>query len=189
MTDEVTGLPLVGVRADARIGGVVVATSYTCADGNYEIPNLVSKSATTVTVEFSSPNYETKSLQTTVSPGQTQEASTPLAPKQIGTYAIAGSVSDGANPRHPAAIKGARVTLTGDGKDLTTTTDSYGAYAFTDLPAGRYTVEASALNFKGQSTLVTAPPPGSSSVDFTLQSGTGRPAPARYRRQWRRRRN
>ncbi|MBI5093031.1 MAG: right-handed parallel beta-helix repeat-containing protein [Candidatus Hydrogenedentes bacterium] len=71
VTDAATHLPLLGVRVDAVIGGTVVATTYSCADGNYELTNLVAKSDTTVTVECSDPNYQTTSQDTQVSSGTT----------------------------------------------------------------------------------------------------------------------
>lgn len=51
------------------------------------------------------------------------------------TYSISGDIVDGAD----AGVEGVLVTLSGDASD-TDTTDSNGAYSFTGLPNGSYTV-------------------------------------------------
>jgi len=75
-----------------------------------------------------------------------------------GTVVRAGTAS---------ALSGARVTIEGLG-DITTTTESNGAYAFSSLPEGTDCVRASATGYGGQTQLATVAALGTSALDFDL---------------------
>jgi Family of unknown function (DUF6519)/Carboxypeptidase regulatory-like domain/Right handed beta helix region len=83
-----------------------------------------------------------------------------------GTGAINGAVSDVTGARIPNAT----VTLTKpDGTTQTTTTDATGKFAFPSLPAGNYTVSASAANFATAQQAVTVVANSTVLVNIVLQ--------------------
>jgi hypothetical protein len=163
VTDADTGKPVPGIRVDALINNVNVGTTYTCADGNYEILGLVAK-ATTVSLQFSGDSYTTTAQTADVSSGAVTTSNATVHSKFALPGALGGVVTraDGST-----AIAGARVTIEGLG-NVTELTDSGGAYLFASIPEGRYTVHASALGFGGSTQLANVVALAPSPVDFQL---------------------
>jgi hypothetical protein len=89
---------------------------------------------------------------------------------QRTTATIRGTVTDSSG----AVIPGATVTLKGTDTGLTrtATTNESGVYSFTDLPVGRYSVDASLTNFKGGSvTDIQLSVADDREVNFQLEAG------------------
>jgi Carboxypeptidase regulatory-like domain len=89
---------------------------------------------------------------------------------QRTTATIRGTVTDSSG----AVVPGATVTLKGTDTGLTrtATTNESGVYSFTDLPVGRYSVDASLTNFKGGSvTDIQLSVADDREVNFQLEAG------------------
>ncbi|MBI5092772.1 MAG: carboxypeptidase regulatory-like domain-containing protein [Candidatus Hydrogenedentes bacterium] len=163
VTDSVTSKPIPALRVDAKINGSIVATTYTCAEGRYEILGLVAK-ATSVTVQFSGDAYTTQTQAVQVSSGSVTEADAQMAKSVPAPGALAGVVT---RLGTSSAVLGARVTIEGLG-GVTETADAGGVYAFSALPEGTYSVRASATGYSGQTQLATVYSLGTSPLDFAL---------------------
>jgi hypothetical protein len=145
VTDFETAEPLVGVRVEAWINNLLVALTYTCADGRYQLAQLpAAKGVTNVDIDYLLENYDTKSEQAQIDAGQNTEVNTDMSKNVAGLASLAGTVF-GSSDNQP--IADARVTLTGRG-NVSTTTDDVGAFAFPSLPEGHYFLTASALGFQ-----------------------------------------
>lgn len=144
VTDDGTGEPLAGVYIEARIMGSFVASTYSCATGEFEFDGLVQKGGTSVQLTYMSENYVSASVNVSVSPSQVTPVTQTLV-KAVGTTAsLSGVVSGGAG-----GISGATVTIRG-AFNGTRTTDSNGMYSFNDVISGNYSIRASAMDFEGQ---------------------------------------
>ena len=84
---------------------------------------------------------------------------------QAQTSSLRGQVTD----QSGAIVVGAKVTIRGsNGQVKTTSTDSIGAYSFANLPAGDYTVEASASSLVLQEPVKLALKSGSQTLNLQL---------------------
>ncbi|MBI4556142.1 MAG: carboxypeptidase regulatory-like domain-containing protein [Candidatus Hydrogenedentes bacterium] len=171
VTVEASGKPLGGVRVDARIGGEIAATTYTCAEGRYELRGLVAK-ATMVTLEFSAFGYMTKTTEIELSPGETKEVNAALTPKVELSGSLAGVVRD---VESGDPIPGARVTATKAAVGPSVDADTYGQYYLGELTSGVYQVVVSDLKHVTQTTVVAVFAGAVPTVaDFSLEPAAAR---------------
>jgi hypothetical protein len=98
-------------------------------------------------------------------------AATALAPLSYaapsGTSSLSGTLSDASG----AIISGATVTLLSP-QARTTQTDTSGHYLFSDLPAGSYTLQASAPGFMSSTSTVPVPAAHQTTADQILTVGS-----------------
>lgn len=129
-----SGAPLAGV-AVAVTGGAdnVTKNAVTNGGGEYSVTGLRAGNYTvTITQPAGGVTFSTLTAQVTVSSGENQTAH--FAGQAVQMASISGAVTlDG------VAAVGVTVTLSG-GADATTETGANGAYAFTNLTPGTYTV-------------------------------------------------
>ena len=151
VVDTATMEPLVGVFVEALVSDAVVASTYTCATGDYSLifPNNL-KGAITADIRFSLDNYDTKTITNVdIAPGQnTLDES--LDKSVEFPSALSGFITDAQTESDP--IAGARVTVRGPA-NLSTTTDVGGAFTFDALLNGTYIITASATGFESKSVL------------------------------------
>jgi hypothetical protein len=151
------------VRGSAAAGGIASATvevtlggaywteATTYGDGSYEVYLYVpSESPLTYQLTFTAFGYETGTLLVTTQPGAQLHRNIRLT--ALPSFSVSGFVRD-ADDLSP--IAGAAVVLTGT-PIAAQYTDASGAFLFTDVPSGRYEVEASHLCHKARSKTVAA---------------------------------
>jgi hypothetical protein len=154
--DQTTNQPIAG--ALVKVGSAFVNT--TDSNGYYSIYAV----AATYTVTASARGYATKSQSSVkVDEGKTTTVNFLLQPVPPGS--IIGNVTD---VKTGQAIVGAVVKADG----YSNTTDANGNYILPNLPAGTYTVSASASGFVGDSMTLGVPSGGSIRVDFPLSPYT-----------------
>ncbi|MBI4559075.1 MAG: carboxypeptidase regulatory-like domain-containing protein [Candidatus Hydrogenedentes bacterium] len=159
------GRKLGGIRVDALIGGEVFDTTYTCIEGDYEFRGLVAK-ATTVTVQCTSPNYETVWYQVEAEPDTPKEQNGTMIAKFALPGSMAGVVTHDAAK---APVANAQIVLTG-AANLSTKTDDSGVYALAALPEGTYTIHASAAGYKSQAQVRGVSALQTEAVNFVLDT-------------------
>jgi hypothetical protein len=131
-----TGAPHVGVKV--TLSGGASASATTDSLGNYVFTGLAAGANYTVTPSLAGWTF-TPSSRTYNALAADQVGDFTAATTASPTYRISGRVATSAG----AAVGGVRVVLSG-GASATTTTDSFGNYAFTGLAGGRnYTVTPS----------------------------------------------
>jgi len=170
ITDVDTGEPLVGVFVEGLQGGQVVATTYTCASGEYllVLPSDLTKGTVTVDVRFSLPNYQTETQEGVVVPEEGVEVNESLAKSVAFPTSLAGVVVEAdTDPEEP--VVGARITLRGPA-NVSATTGADGAYSFDTLLGGAYTMSASAVGFESQAIAKVLPTSGATAQSFALVS-------------------
>jgi hypothetical protein len=150
VTDSSTDQPLGGVRVDAVVGGTAAATTYTCAEGWYELDlsGVVSKT-TTVTLRFEAEDYEIEERQVVFEPGELRQEDVALVIKpNIAVGSISGTVTDAANG---AGVPGAQVAATASG-GITRAgfCDSGGTYVILGVPVGAHSLRASVEGYDTQ---------------------------------------
>lgn len=155
VTDSVTGEPLAG--GVCAYPGLCVPTD---AAGAYSIAALPDgEYGVTAHVD----GYQSQSQPITISAGDVVEVNfaMTLAPDQEeGTGTVSGTVTDSVTGD---PLVGARVCGGG-----CATTDAAGAYAITDVPAGKQYVSASIAGYEGSGQEVTIPTGGTATVDLAL---------------------
>jgi hypothetical protein len=153
VTDSSTGDPISGANVTAD----TVASDLTKEDGSYWITDLEHGN---YTVTASAAGYQTSSETITVLPGESTSLDFELTLLLNGT--ISGIVTDSSTGD---PISEATVTANG----MSTTTNSSGHYAISDVPAGTYTVTASANGYEDSSqTNITVVAGETTTVDFEL---------------------
>jgi 6-phosphogluconolactonase (cycloisomerase 2 family) len=145
VTDVDSGEPLVGVFVQAFIGPEPVASTYTCATGQFEMANLAVKGSTSVTITYDLPNYEDAQETVEVPVGGTAEANQAMNKNSFFPGSLVGLVL---NATAEAPVADALVTITGP-VNTSTNTDGSGGYAFPAILEGTYTIHASAVGFDG----------------------------------------
>jgi len=150
VTDAVTGAAIVGATVT---DGTRSATSD--ANGGYTIANVPGG---TYTVTATASGYDSASQSVQVTAGQTSTADFALSPLP---GAIAGTVTDAATG---ATIAGATVT---DGT-RSATSDANGGYSIANVPAGTYTVTATASGYNSASQSVQVTAGQTSTANFVL---------------------
>lgn len=160
--DADSGSPVVGAIVTVREEGRQETAD---GSGRYEIAGLPSG---TYTVEASAEGYTTVSQDLEVRAGDTTTLDFRLikeAEDRVGV--LQGNVYDetGKEP-----ISGARVSVRENGRQ--TITDGRGAYEIASLPAGRYTVEASADGYVAASQAVVVYVDSTATLDFRLSPQT-----------------
>lgn len=155
VTEIANGEPAVGVRVDASISDVLVATTYSCANGAFAFSGadlaaktLTKAGGTQVVLDFSGPGYDDSQTTVELVPGGTAKAGATLTAAAIGIGSLAGTVVS--LPVPPGvAVANARVTLTGVGAgSLSTLSAANGSFVIPAMPSGRYTVETSAVGYR-----------------------------------------
>ncbi|MBI4557822.1 MAG: carboxypeptidase regulatory-like domain-containing protein [Candidatus Hydrogenedentes bacterium] len=170
VVDEKSEKPLGGVRVDARIGGEIAATTYTCAEGRYELRGLAGK-ATRVTLEFSAFGYVTTTTEIELSPGETREVNAALTPKVELSGSLAGVVRDAVSGE---PIPGARVTATKAAVGPSVDADTYGQYYLGELVSGVYQVVVSDLEHATQTMAVSVFGSVPTTADYYLEPASVR---------------
>ena len=140
--DADTVRELGGVRVNAYVGGVLMATTYTCASGVFEFHDLATKT-TTVTLEYTSDNYETAVEDVEVTPGETTTTDPELTPKVALFGSLVGVVEDDSTSE---GIQNAQVMATSTssgGVTYTAYTLTDGSYIIPAMDPGSYDVQVS----------------------------------------------
>lgn len=157
VTDATSGTAL----ASATVSIAGGASTTTDAAGRYAFGGLAAGS---YNLTASATGYAASSpVSVSVASGATTTQSFGLSPLPGG---IAGTVTDAGTG---TAIAGATVALAGG---ASTTTDASGAYSFSGLAPGGYTVSASATGYVGQSASVTVAPAATATQGFGLSPAT-----------------
>jgi inhibitor of cysteine peptidase len=159
-----TGVAGVTVTLAADGGTPAPATALTGSDGAFSFTD-VPAGAYTVTPSSTGVTFTPTSGRVTVG-GSNQTANF-----TVGAVAVSGTIQANA-----AGVAGVTVTLTASGSSTptgTAQTDSSGAYAFSDVPLGTYTVApaASGLTFTPASAPANVGGPGVA-IDFTVATVT-----------------
>jgi len=161
VTGSITGL-VRDAEDRSPIAGATVSdgtrTTTTDALGRYTIANVPSGRIYQVTA--SKEGYESSSLMVIVLSGRTTWANLSLA-EGVLPGSITGSVTDAENG---SPIVGATVT----GGTRTTTTDTLGKYAITNVPSGAYKVTASKEGYQSSSMTVNVLSGSSAVVNLLL---------------------
>ena len=143
---------------------VVVSTTnlktFTDPHGYYEISNVP---AGKWTITASKNGYTPESKAVNVETGQTVTVDFKLA-SATSTGTVQGTVRD--NNAQP--IQDATVAV--QGTELQTTTDSYGQYQITNVPAGQRTLIASKIGYVSETKVVNIRAGHTVTEDFTLQT-------------------
>ncbi|MBI4559051.1 MAG: carboxypeptidase regulatory-like domain-containing protein [Candidatus Hydrogenedentes bacterium] len=169
VTDENTMLPLGGVGVTAEIGGTIVATTYTCAEGRYAFSGLAAK-ATLVNLKFSAFGYVDKTAEVELVPGEIFQFDVQLKPKAELSGSLVGNVKD-AETGEP--LPEVRVTVTKAGIGQTLYTDSLGRYYFGLLDPGHYEIHVAMAGFADQRrTIAVLLGTVTEAEDFSLESIT-----------------
>ncbi|MBI4557423.1 MAG: carboxypeptidase regulatory-like domain-containing protein [Candidatus Hydrogenedentes bacterium] len=166
VTDAETGNPLGGVRVTSALGKAVFATTYTCAQGRYDVSEVPAK-ATRVTLEFSGFGYETRTADVELAPGEPVHFEAQLLPKAELLGSLVGTVK---NAVTGDALPGARVTATRAAIGPSIEADILGYYFLDQLASGQYETHVSMPGYASQTRTVavflgTAP----SAADFLLE--------------------
>jgi phosphatidylinositol-3-phosphatase len=162
VTDSVTTAAISGATVSySGSGGGTVTTN---GSGVYAVSSLAPG---TYTVTASATGYASQSAPVSVTAGVTAKQDFMLAP-QPG--AISGTVTDSVTH---AAVSGATVSYSGAGASGSTTTGADGAYTFSALTEGSYTVSASASGYASQSFPVEVAAGASTTQDFALVARPG----------------
>jgi 6-phosphogluconolactonase (cycloisomerase 2 family) len=168
VTDADSGRPLLGVFVQAFIAESAIASTYTCADGRYEISDLAVKGTVSVTLTFQSSNYESAEDAVEVPIGGSVESNQAMEKSSAFPATLTGVIlaADDDTP-----IEYALVTATGPA-NTSTNTSSDGAYTFPALPEGLYTVHASAIGFDGETAVLSVAAAEIAESSFLMQSAT-----------------
>ena len=167
ITDQTSSFPLVGVTIEARIGDVLLDTTFSGADGSYEFADLAKGQKANVMLSFDAPGYESEIADVEVIPGATEQEPIEMSKSAGGIAQVAGLILRDANGE---PINNARVTVTGV-IGFTVVSNGSGVYAVPGLPFGDYTFEASAEGFTGQYALRTLESMNIEPLDFYLDGG------------------
>ncbi|MEK7793657.1 MAG: carboxypeptidase-like regulatory domain-containing protein, partial [Candidatus Hydrogenedentota bacterium] len=150
VTDSVTGLPLGGVRVDALVGGSMVARTYTCASGSYELflPAKISKGTVEVTLEFFASQFEPAEIVLEIDPDDVDGAEVDFELVRKFTFpgGVTGTITDGGTGD---PIEGAQVIISTDQDHYIVFTDVSGIYSFPGIESGDYTVRVAADGLSG----------------------------------------
>jgi hypothetical protein len=159
-----SGVPVAGASVIAApLGGSAGTTTVTDAQGRFEMANLaVGPYAVTAThpVTAAVVSATTESLTA----GQTRRVDLAFGSGGAVAGSLRGQVRGDASP-----IPGATVAIYAGGASVATlTADQNGQFAINNLPAGTYTVEASAPGFINKSTSVVYTPQAGAVVTLDL---------------------
>lgn len=161
--------PLAGARVDALVGGILTATTFSCALGAFQLSGLSAKQL--VTLDVSAQGFEFAKL-TDVAVG-TLDVGVGL-PKGLVPGAISGGVIDSASQ----PVAGAAVEV----KGLTTAiglvrlTNSSGLFSFVNVPDGDYAIHFSAPDLISTTIFETlSPSSNQKTVRATLSPGNTPP--------------
>jgi hypothetical protein len=134
--------------ATVELAGTLITTT-TNANGTYTLTG-VAKGTYTLSVYLSGYDFSPTSSTVVLNGGLLTENF--IGSTNLQTYSISGTVANSGN----IGLSGATVKLSGSGSSITTTTNSYGAYAFSGVDSGVYTLS---VNYLG-------------STDFNIQQVT-----------------
>jgi len=166
LVDDATAEPLVGVFVEALQGNQVIASTYSCASGEYLLVIPQTKGVITITLRFSLPNYITEERTNVEVPEDGAEINESLAKAIAFPASLAGVVSiDNTDPAKP--IADARITLRGPA-NISATTGADGTYIFPAILDGAYTMSASADGFQSQAITKILAPSGVAAQSFAL---------------------
>ena len=151
ITDDESGLPLVGVLVQLFIQDAFVADTHSCADGRYELPlpGTDPSGEIAIQVRYSLENFLPAQRNQVVNAGTGAVINATLKMAVTATGRMTGRVlgTDGVTP---LPLGQARVTLRGP-VNTTIETDEDGQYTVEQLIAGSYSVTASIAGYAGKS--------------------------------------
>jgi hypothetical protein len=175
VADADTGTwPIMAARVQARIANEVVAVTYTCADGRYELLSipLAKQGKTLVTLEVEAAGYVAQFLQVYLTAKADLEQDVALEKAALFPSTLTGVVQDGDSG---PGIADARVQVSGP-TSISTDVAGDGTYAFPALLEGQYTVVASAIGFTTQNQIKILPSGEVEELNFELsEQGAGDP--------------
>lgn len=160
VTDADTNLPLVAVRVQLLFGASVVAQTYTCASGAFELNAPGQKGTDSTTLRFELENYDTEVRNIDLVPDTTVQVEQPLMKSVTFPGSLSGFVLE-STKGSGTPLPNAQVTIRGP-VNATTQTDGSGGYSF-DVLDGTYSIRASKTGFVG-ATIDRAVAGGSSQV-------------------------
>lgn len=161
ITDGVTGATLVNAQIEALQAGQVRATTLSQADGTYQLLYLP---AGTYELRATLAGYGPQSRAGVAAVTAEMTRNVDIGLTRVGT--ITGKVTSGRK-----AVPGATVrALQGTQLLASATTDVYGNYQIDNLPAGTYTMTASATGYQSQTKtgIVVNPGQTTSGISFAL---------------------
>ncbi len=142
---RVAGVVYVAGNSTERVGGasVTVGGHETTTDSNGRFAMDVA--AGTLTVSVSANGYESRSLSVSVPAGVTQQVDVALTKKSAKPGTVDGDIYDLANAAK--RIAGASVELSNGTRSFLATSSSSGGFELTNVPAGEWTLSASAPGY------------------------------------------
>lgn len=160
---------LLGAPAGDDAAPVVIPDVTTQPDGSYTLKNLPAPG--TYQLTFTTPGYETATVQTTVTGGANRFVS--AAVLSAGNVQISGMVTDGANP-----LGGATVSVTVAGQQISTGTPTVGQvghFVIDNLPTpATYILTVSKDGYGQVSQVIDLAPSGQQGeLTIALTAGTG----------------
>jgi len=144
VTDSATNNPIEGVLFN--VGGNTTTSE---ANGSFEL-KFVIPVLTTLPVTISKAGYETISTTLQINPGETIDQDLQMTP-DVSVGSLSGTVSDAGTAM---GIGGALINIVAAGFSTMTNADANGNYSVGGIPAGMYTVTATAPGYIGQSVSV-----------------------------------
>jgi len=144
VTDSATNNPIEGVLFN--VGGNTTTSE---ANGSFEL-KFVIPVLTTLPVTISKAGYETISTTLQINPGETIDQDLQMTP-DVSVGSLSGTVSDAGTAM---GIGGALINIVAAGFSTMTNADANGNYSVGGIPAGMYTVTATAPGYTGQSVSV-----------------------------------
>lgn len=161
--DRDTGAPIMG--AVVSVDGTSVQSRPTPEDGSYALKGL-SPSSTPYSVTADHPDYEAETRSVVVEPNQTAQADFALEKTPGGIFGLVVDARTGSEP-----IAGATVTVLGT--DLMTESGPDGAYQFSRVSPGDYTVETTAEGYFESQVGVTVVKGVATEANFSLEPRPG----------------
>lgn len=174
-SDKNTGDPLAGVQVLAL--GVetrnVLAQTFSCATGRYQLRDFSETKGTSVIVIALAEGYELTADQVVTIGSQDVDFA---LEKQLVPGLVIGTITEESN----AGLAGASVAVQGLSNAVSHvgTTDGNGLYLVPNLPSGQYTVNISAPNFMAETIVPIEIGSGAVALDLMLSPGQTPPPQA-----------
>ena len=156
------------VIVSASMGGVLIQTAATAANGTYTISNLIPGSYTVSTAATA--HYGASSQSgVTVAAGAATTINIALTPNN---GAVSGAVTDSVS--HSGIVGATVLALQGGVQKGSATTGVGGSYTISPaLPPGAYTISVSATSYQTSTTVTTIVPDQTTTINVSLVADTG----------------
>lgn len=144
--DKDTNEPLVSVLVELLVANIPLASTYTCAAGEYQlgVPDIL-KGLLPIDLRFTLINYDTFVLEDIILGVNTSEANAALEKSVSFPASLSGFIRS-VDQGMVEAIPGSRVTIRGE-TNISAISDETGAYSFDAILDGSYIISASAVGF------------------------------------------